>query len=271
VEGRKKSPLYVATTTDYYRKLLDGRLTPLDRAVQEADLQAVFSRPWTKLFVQSHKDKEVADRDTVGHRGTPVGKVEAVRGSGSDVRIRFRTKRALERHDGLQIDLPVLGKPFGFAVDHLWILDPRRGTKMLDVFEADSGAIVEVGLPPDHPPIPVGAPVYCSSSQAVKRRYRHDRPKPNLYRVRRAVDVALSLTADEITVAGRVAEVEARLSLPGPFAPAKDAAAMAAAVRGAFEKLGDTGLSLGSFTFDNAGTFFVPVSRLNQLRRNLTA
>src|SRR5205814_2411121 len=25
VEGRKKSPLYVATTTDYYRKLLDGR------------------------------------------------------------------------------------------------------------------------------------------------------------------------------------------------------------------------------------------------------
>ena len=26
IEGRKKSPLYVATTTDYYRKLLDGTL-----------------------------------------------------------------------------------------------------------------------------------------------------------------------------------------------------------------------------------------------------
>ena len=24
IEGRKKSPLYVATTTDYYRKLMDG-------------------------------------------------------------------------------------------------------------------------------------------------------------------------------------------------------------------------------------------------------
>ena len=119
VEGRKKSPLYVATTTDYYRKLLDGRLEAGERAAQEADMQTVFSRPWTRLFTESHKDKEVADRDTVGHRGTLIGQVESVRGH----RLRFRTARALERHDGLQIDLPVLGKPFGFAVDHLWIVE----------------------------------------------------------------------------------------------------------------------------------------------------
>ena len=73
-------------------------------------MQTVFSRPWTQLFTQSHKDKEVADRDTVGHRGTLIGHVEAVR----DGRPRLRSSRALERHDGLQIDLPVLGKPFGF-------------------------------------------------------------------------------------------------------------------------------------------------------------
>src|SRR5437870_10795367 len=176
VEGRKKSPLYVATTTEYYRKLLDGTLAEEERPHVEADMQTVFSRPWTRLFVQSHKDKEVADRDTVGHRGRRIGTVEVVVG-GVDPRLRFRAERALERHDGLQIDLPVLGKPFGFAVNRLWVLDPRRGTKMQEVFEADAGAVVEVGLPPDHPPIPVGAPVYCSSSQAVKRRYRHDRPK----------------------------------------------------------------------------------------------
>src|SRR5207253_5777916 len=95
IEGRKKSPLYVATTTDYYRKLLDGRLAAGERAVQEADLQAVFSRPWTRLFVQSHKDKEVADRDTVGHRGTLIGHVAAV----AQGRLRFRTGRAVQRHD----------------------------------------------------------------------------------------------------------------------------------------------------------------------------
>src|SRR5204862_427859 len=57
IEGRKKSPLYVATMTDYYRKLLDGTLQSQERPLVEADLPTVFSRPWTRLFVQSARDK----------------------------------------------------------------------------------------------------------------------------------------------------------------------------------------------------------------------
>ena len=274
VEGRKKSPLYVATTTDYYRKLLDGRLAAGERASQEADLQTVFSRPWTRLFTESHKDKEVADRDTVGHRGTLVGRVESVRGS----RIRFRTARALERHDGLQIDLPVLGKPFGFPVDRLWIVETRPRGQDCEVFAAEAGSVVEVGLPTDHPPLPSGAPVYCSSSQDVKRRYRHDRPKPGLYRPRRAVDVEAMLTAGELAVVGRVVPrrpdetpVEVRRTMAGTFPPSRDAAGMEAAAHAAFEKLGDTRLELASFAWRNADGRFVPVSRLNALRRDLAA
>ena len=135
VEGRKKSPLYVATTTAYYRKLIDGKLAEEDRPDIEAELQTVFSRPWTRLFIQSYKDKEVADRDTVGHRGTLVGKVEGIHGG----RLRFRTCRALERHDGLQIDLPTLGKPFGFAVDRLRIATLGWKGKLQEAFEAPAG------------------------------------------------------------------------------------------------------------------------------------
>ncbi len=274
VEGRKKSPLYVATTTDYYRKLLDGRLAAGERAIQEADLQTVFSRPWTRLFTESHKDKEVADRDTVGHRGSLIGRVEAVRHD----RIRFRSTRELERHDGLQIDLPTLGKPFGFPIDHLWIVEAGRPGREREVFEAPAGAAVEIGLPPEHPPLPVGAPVYCSSSQSVKRRYRHDRPKPGLFRPRRAVAVEAVLTADELTVVGRVIPqrpnepaVEVRRTLAGPFAAAQEAAGMEKAARTAFDKLGDTRLSLDSLSWRNSEGRFVPVSRLNHLRRELAA
>lgn len=272
VEGRKKSPLYVATTTDYYRRLLDGRLPEGERAEHEADLQAVFSRPWTRLFVQSHKDKEVADRDTVGHRGTLIGRVDRdVPAGGSRARLRFQTARALELHDGLQIDLPVLGKPFGFAVERLWL--NRR-----EVFEAPAGAWVEVELPRERPALPGGAPVYCSSSQAVKRRYRHARPKPGLFRVRREINVEVTLTAGELQAVGRAlprtpAEpaVEVEMRLPGTFTPARDAAAMESAARSAFEKLGDTHLTLHSFALHNPEARFVPVSRLNQARRELTA
>jgi hypothetical protein len=58
-------------------------------------------------------------------------------------------------------------------------------------------------------------------------------------------------------------------SLPGPFQAAKDASKMDAAVRGAFEKLGETRLSLGAFSFRNPDARFVPVSQLNALRRDL--
>ena len=63
----------------------------------------------------------------------------------------FRTARALQRHDGLQIDLPVLGKPFGFAVERLWTVSPGRRGQRQDVFQASAGALVEVSLPREHP------------------------------------------------------------------------------------------------------------------------
>src|SRR5262249_60925112 len=146
-----------------------------------------------------------------------IGKVEAVVG-GAEPRLRFRTARDLQRHDGLQVDLPTLGKPFGFAVDHLWLVG-KKGRRD-EAFEAKAGSLVEVSLPREHPELPTGAPVYCSSSQAVKQKYRYARPKPGLYRTRRAVAVGVVLTADALkavaTVRGAV-PVEVTQTLPRPF------------------------------------------------------
>jgi hypothetical protein len=85
--------------------------------------------------------------------------------------------------------------------------------------------------------------------------------------------IEATLTADRLTVVGRIPSVgiEARRTLDGPFPPANDAEAMAAAARGAFDKMGDTGLSLASFRWENPAARFVPVSRLNAVRRDLAA
>ncbi|MFO0878803.1 MAG: U32 family peptidase [Gemmataceae bacterium] len=270
IEGRKKSPLYVATATDFYRKLIDGTLAAEERANQERDLQSAFGRPWTRLFVDSHKDKEVADRDLVGHRGALIGEVEAVVQQRGTRTIRFRSVRAIERFDGLQIDLPVLGKPFGFGIRRMWI--HRGGSREL-VVTAPPGVLVEVELPNDHreqPNIPMGALIYCASSNAVKRDYQHDRPKPGLHRARQPVSITLHLSESEMEATGRgPGEVEVRQVLAGPFTPARDLQAMEAAVRGAFEKLGDTSLRLERLEIHNSAGVFVPVSRLNALRRDL--
>ena len=69
----------------------------------------------------------------------------------------------------------------------------------------------------------------------------------------------------------RVAErgVELRQRLEGPFEPAKDAAKMESAAKGAFGKLGDTRFSLQKWSWRNPAALFVPVSRLNEARRLL--
>jgi len=280
IEGRKKSPLYVATTTNYYRRLLDGTLPAEERAQHEADLQTVFSRPWTRLFVQSHKDKEVADRDATGHRGTHVGNVNTVVQANQGARLRFNTSRRIELHDGLQVDLPGAPKPFGFAVERLWIL--KRGVagkhSTEEAFEAPAGSDVEVELPEGYPNLPLDARVYCSSSQSVKQRFPFERPRPGRFRARRRMDVEVKLDADAIQAVAcvparhaREQDVNVQERLTGSFTPAREPLKSAEATRQAFEKLGETRLEIGAFQLQNPQGLFVPPSLLNELRRKLTA
>ncbi|MCW8132937.1 MAG: U32 family peptidase [Planctomycetota bacterium] len=281
IEGRKKSPLYVATTTNYYRRLLDGEVAPEDRGTCEADMQTVFSRPWTRLFIQSHRYKEVADRDATSHRGTPIGAVETVLDEGGEEpRLRFRTARRLELHDGLQVDVPGLPKPFGFALERLWILRKAKGERLKaeSVFEAPADSHVEVGLPEGHPALPLDARIYCSSSQSVKQHYTYTVPKPGLFRARRTVEIDASVNAQRMLVlawvparhAGEL-DLTVEAELEGPFEPAKTRGKTEQAMRGAFEKLGDTRLALGRMRLANEGEYFVPVSMLNDLRRRVAA
>ncbi|MBX7105034.1 MAG: U32 family peptidase [Gemmataceae bacterium] len=262
IEGRKKSPLYVATTTSYYRGLLDHTIPADERPAREADLQTVFSRPWTKLFTQSHKDKEVADRDTVGHRGTLIGRVESVR----EGRLTFVTTRSLQKHDGLQVDLAQLGKPFGFPVDAMWMVGP--GDRRRPVFTAPAGARVEVALPAGYPNLPDRGPVYCSSSQDVKQRYRFDRPKAGQYRTRHPIDIAIQVSADRLTATGTSYRgVVAKVEMPVSLTPARTAGDGDAVARDTLGKLGESSFTLGRVTIDNPANLFVPSSLWNKLRK----
>jgi putative protease len=266
IEGRKKSPLYVATTVDYYRSLIDGTAQPAKRTEREADLKAVFSRPWTKLFVESNQDKDVADRDFVGHRGVRIGTVERVVKSGQVVSVRFETSRALAKHDGLQIDIPGLDRPFGFGVTDLKAVGSTRGS-----LEVPAGTHVDVPLPDDYPTVPEGAAIYCSSSQQVKNRFKVASPNLKAFRARLGLRLDAELSADTLSLVARVADRKAEIErrIEGPFEVAKDAAKMDGAARGAFEKLGDTRFALEQWSFKNPDTRFVPVSKLNEARRVL--
>ena len=277
IEGRKKSPLYVGAVTDFYRRILDGKISASDRRRAEEDLKTIFSRPWTPLYVRSRRLRTAVDPDWTGHRGVQIGRVEAVfKRRGARPTVRLRTARAVEWHDGLQIDLPGGGRPFGFPVDALHIVPPDPRQKFKEVFAAPARSLIEVGLPDDHPDIPVGAPVYCSSSQAVKQRFSFPRPRPREFRVRCPIDVTVAigpaaLSASAATLARSPVRAEATVPAEKPFSEAKDASGLEDAIRKAFAKLGDTPFALSRLTVLNPESRFVPVSALNALRRQLMA
>lgn len=264
IEGRKKTPLYVAAAVNYYRKLLDQSFRPGEREQCAADLRSVFSRPWTGLYLQSKANRDVIDPDATGHRGMPVGRVE---NAGRDF-IQFRPTQPLEVHDGLQIELPGETRPFGFAVEEIVLSNGRR------VFEAPAQTLVQVPLPPESPPIPKGMELFLASSQAVKRRYRFEIPNPRDLRRRFPMDLKIGLAPDRIEIGATVEAagqpLVAAVALAGPFPVARNPDAMRAALQAAFAKLGDTPFQLRHLVQEGPAVF-VPVSQLNALRRDLTA
>ena len=273
IEGRKKSPLYVAAVTDFYRRILDGTLPHAELPEAETRLRTVFSRPWTKLYLDGPAQDRCADPDFSGHRGAPLGIVEAlVPGGAGETWIRFRTARPLERRDGLQVEIPGVEKPFGFSVEKMRPAGTEKKKNRDLLCEAPAGAKLEILLPVGHLPIPEGSEVFCSSSQAVKRRFRWEVPAPGTHRPRPEAEVAAVLSASSLRVSarapmGRGRAASASGELPGPFDPARDPAEVERMFRDSFGKLGDTPFAPGAVRLENPEGLFVPVSRLNALRR----
>ena len=256
IEGRKKSPLYVAAAVRLYRGLLDGTFTPAERDAAERDLQTVFSRPTTDLHLRSRWNPSVLSPDATGHLGAPLGRVElATRNF-----LQFRTELPLEVHDGIQFLLPGQTRPHGIPVEEITLSTGRT------VYSAPAGTLLEVPLPPGTPYIPKGTPLHLASSQNVKRRLRFDLPNPREWRKRTPVALHLSATPDALTLTATAASVHATHTWPGPYDSAKDPGKMTRTLRESFAKLGDTPFALA--TLDIEGTLpFIPVSRLNEMRR----
>lgn len=286
IEGRKKSPLYVAAVTNYYRHILDGRKKDLKEA---EDIRQIFSRPWCRFHFNG-KDKNVVDAHFVGHRGLLIGKVERVGRN----RLGFKTSHAVARYDGVQIDAAGDEKPFGFGVKALFV----NGKPAI---EAAAGQYVELELPEEHSYLAVDAPVYLASSSAVKGKYAYQKPKPGAYRNRAELAVRVEIGADEVRAvcygadgcagtaehiaddcagtAERIADGSAGTNAErfagvaavrrGDFPPAKDTAKVEAAVREAFAKTGGTAFTVAALDIANSEARFVPVSVLNELRRGL--
>jgi putative protease len=252
IEGRMKSPLYVAAVTDFYRKTLAGDTA--DSAQRLSDIQTIFGRPSTDLYLDGAEDSPV-DPVNSGHLGALIGTVKAIKGSW----LILHSNRALQKHDGIKFETGC-----GFAADEMRRASDPEGKRR---FELPANTEIALKFPSDAPRVEAGAPVYCSYSQAVRQRYEFTAPRPGQFRQRRTVNIHITHTFESVVLRASANGVQSELGLPGPFEAAKNPEKAAAAIRQCFEKLGDTDWKLGELTLE--GSVFVPVSVLNDARRRL--
>ena len=264
-----KSHLYVAAVTAYYRAILDGDFAKAQSAL--ADLESVFSRRTTSLYFNG-ANSEVIDPVSLGHFGTYVGRVKRIT---KDRRgrefLRFHTFRALECHDGLQIPRPGGGKPIGFGISEMRLAISRKS-----VFEVPADCDVEILLPEDEETVrdlrravAAGADIYCSMSNAVKRKFPVPSFRASDYPGLEKLDVTVAIAPRKISAVALSDGLEANVEIEGSFGAAKNPAKTYDAVEKAFSKLGDSDFHLGKLSLVDPDRLFAPASILNDLRRDL--
>ena len=273
IEGRMKSSLYVAAVTKFYRQILqsgnDGDPTTLNfklstlnssKCVTLADLETIFSRRTTELYLDGKGKESPIDPESLGHLGAPIGTVKRVTKDREGRRwLRFHTARALEVHDGLQFDTMADGRHLGLGIREM-----RPAISRTPVFEVAAGTDVEIELPEDFP-IREGENVYCSMSNAVKRMFPVPSFRPSDYPGNIKIDLEVTIAADSISAAANGVTV----SILGTFDSAKNPEKTYGAVEKAFSKLGETNYALGKLSLVDPDRRFAPMSVLNDLRRDL--
>lgn len=242
LEGRLKRPEYVATIANSYRNAIDEMDNGHFRKADEAEmtgLRQIFSRGgFMRGYAMGAEDAGVIDPARVSHGGVKIGRVEFAAGNMA----RVRLERSLDDGDGLQIrtaqgDAELIYAGHGTEAGQIAVVRLRSDirTKAGDeVYRLTSEKQLQWARSLMIPAIPADMMVVAYPGKPL----------------------ALTMTDGEssVTVTGDTA------------APAQSRAMSEEDARRSLGKLSDTPFSLRTLTVQTAGAF-VPVSALNQLRR----
>ncbi|MCA8916035.1 MAG: U32 family peptidase [Planctomycetes bacterium] len=266
IEGRRKSPLYVAAVTDLYRKLIDG--TEFDAREMEEQLKLIYSRETTSLFFQgSHGNaKAQADVTESEPQGVYLGTIAKITGD----RAIFRAATEFERHDGILARTKKLPtQPIKFGTDRINLQGKR-------VFTVKPGEEVSVPVPEG---VQEGDELRLISSNAIKRRYPTGVPK-KVQHARLPVHLDVSLKVNPgagrleelgmpgiIEIVGRVFTNEVRREYPCKLLFADSQPMDEERLRRFFERLGSTRYELKTFSGMIPAGVFVPAAEVNEARR----
>ena len=264
IEGRLKTPEYVANITRHYREAIDAamagrpvRFTP--QAIEEMELS--FSRGFSPGWLQGCDHKRLVPGESSSKRGVRLGEVVETRRGRVVVRL---SGAAVKRGDGLSFDCErPIDDPQGGRVYGIF-----RGPQALE--RAARGETVELAFARDSldfRQLWPGQAVWKTDDPELTSRLRatfsHAEPRRRL-----EVDIAARAAPGELLrIVVRTATGQTvRLATDGPLAEARQHALTEETLREQLGRLGGTPFVLRGLAASIEGRPMAPFSVLGQLR-----
>ncbi|MGI9241748.1 MAG: DUF3656 domain-containing U32 family peptidase [Verrucomicrobiales bacterium] len=253
IEGRLKSPEYVAAVTGVYRKAIDEAIAGREQEASDEDryaLEMTFSRGLSSGWLEGTNHPLLTHGRFGKKRGAFVGEVDE---TGRDWVALDHLRTGVKPGDGIVFDVggDTDREQGGFVFDvHGTQLGLQRGK--IDTRE-----------------IPIGAKVWKTSDPALEKRLRKTW-SGNLERRREVLDFEVKGRAGELmilTVPRFGFGVESSMVLE----PAHKRPLGAEVLEKQLGRLGDTRFELGRVQNRLEGDVMLPMSELNRMRRELVA
>ncbi|WP_231968023.1 DUF3656 domain-containing U32 family peptidase [Thermanaeromonas toyohensis] len=261
IEGRMRRPEYVAVVTRAYRRILDRYLEdPQGFTVDPEEIREVaqvFNRDFTPGYLLGDPGAELMSYGRPSNRGIYLGRVVEREGG----RYLVKLEAPLRQGDGVEVWVRGGGHP-GLVVEdiRLW------GRK---VEEAPAGALVSLELPPQARP---GDRVFKTSDASLlawaRRTYTSQREI-------RKIPIHMEVWASPGQLFKvKVMDEEGHIGEAASSAPAEIAIKhplTEEVLKEQLDRLGNTPYELKSLQINLHGTPMVPLSIINQVRREALA
>jgi putative protease len=268
IEGRLKTPEYVANITRHYRQAIDaaaaGRdVSFTDEQVREMELS--FSRGFSPGWLNGCDHKMLVPALSSAKRGVPLGSVDDVRGR----RVRVKLTATVQAGDGIV-----------FEGDRE--RGEEQGGRVYEIFA--KGRLQKVAVAPgiveltfakgavDFAKLHSGLQIWKTDDPQLTKRLRKSFTGPDPVR-RVPLDLAVDATVGQpIVVAGRAENgTSCQVASEQPLEEARRHPVTADILRAQLGRLGGTIFELRELDARIVGQPMVPLSVLGRLRRELIA
>ena len=239
IEGRMKRPEYVATIVETYRGIIDNK----EKATKEQkqDVEQIFNRGFTKGVGLGDFGRDFITMDRPDNRGTVLGRV--VNANRDSVFILL--EQDLQKYDGIEFGL-VNGKNKGMK-------SPKDGKK---------GEMVEIKKIGN---IRTNSTAYKSSSiDLLKKAQASYKEEVNIYPIDMDINIHIG-EKPSLTILYKDYQVTNHADFI--VETAKNKGLAEDKVEDQLSKLGDTQFSLNNLKINLDENSFLPLSVLNELRR----